>query len=438
MANPTSVAERKRRQKAVNAVLKAGYTPPGVSGGEGSAAAQAAVVLNIHRTTIFSWVEFETMMQRTGKPHYLPDWSLYKPAEGPAPDLNAAEAKEKERLTRQNKALGDELRSARKRISSLENIRENLFGLVSTPLNPPRWMTEPRINDGFPGDPILNTSDFQYGEVIRPGELQGINAYNPEIARKRYFALIDKTIYLTQEYQVAPRYNGITVLRNGDALSGNIHKELRETNSGNALRQMHECTEMEIAGLEKLSEHFPSVAVYSTPGNHGRDTEKPQSKHYAENNYEYWMALNIERHFKNNPKFKFYLPESGDALFQLHGWTFLATHGDRIGSRGGTGFIGPSATVARGMQRLRQYYMQLNVPIDYVLVGHFHNAIELEYGFGNGTLAGFSEYARDGRFIPRPASQWLLFVHPKYGISQRWQIQLQGRLRIDVEGLAGR
>ena len=70
-------------------------------------------------------------------------------------------------------------------------------------------------------------------------------------------------------------------------------------------------------------------------------------------------------------KVRFFYPLSGDALFQVYGWRFLAAHGDRMGSRGGQGFLGALATVIRGMHKMHAYYAAQGMTIDYVVAGHF-------------------------------------------------------------------
>lgn len=71
--------------------------------------------------------------------------------------------------------------------------------------------------------------------------------------------------------------------------------------------------------------------------------------------------------------------------------------------------VGPAATMARGMKRLRQDYAELGRLRDYIPVGHFRTPLGLEYGWYNGCLPGTTEDVRDGRLLPKPPSQWLLF-----------------------------
>ena len=119
---------------------------------------------------------------------------------------------------------------------------------------------------------------------------------------------------------------------------------------------------------------------------------------------------------EGNKNITFYTPKSGEAYFELNGFNFLATHGDRIGSRGGQGFIGCSATIARGQHKTRQAYSQIGKPIDWLLIGHFHTPIQLEHTIANGTTVGYSQYARDLKLEPASPSQTLFYVNDVYGV----------------------
>lgn len=76
------------------------------------------------------------------------------------------------------------------------------------------------------------------------------------------------------------------------------------------------------------------------------------------------------------------------------------------------------------MQRVVQDYAAEGRVIDFIIMGHLHAPMELEYGFVNGCLSGPSEYSRSGRMRSHPASQWMLSIHPNHGIARRWKIQV--------------
>jgi hypothetical protein len=84
------------------------------------------------------------------------------------------------------------------------------------------------------------------------------------------------------------------------------------------------------------------------------------------------------------------------------------------------------------MKKLVDYYAAMGQTIDSIFIGHFHNRIELPWGFCNGCLPGYSEYAKMHRMTPGRPEQWLFFSHPHHGITVRWPIILDGKLRRTV------
>lgn len=362
---------------------------------------------------------------------YWPSWTAFRNAGLKAVGIDPASVDRRQQRHRDVILdMRNEIVTLRRELNQAEDLRESVFRLAEAPIAPPAWRIDIKPGSSTPGVPILFCSDFQWGEVIRANELDGINAFNREIASRRYQKLIERTIDLATQHMVRPKYPGIVLVRGGDMISGDIHDELRKTNDLQSVPAALNLVEHESAGIRALAERFGRVWVVSLAGNHGRVTVKPEAKRYVETNYDYLIACMLEREFRNDERIAFHTPKSGDALFTVAGRRFLATHGDRIGSRGGQGFIGPAATITRGMKKLHDYYSSLGMMVDHQLVGHFHVALELEYGWSNGSLPGYSEYARDFRLRPQPPMQWLLFVHPKYGVTCRWPILLEPKAKL--------
>lgn len=339
-----------------------------------------------------------------------------------------------EALERDNKVMRSRLKSAEEKLAYGLRLRELVFDLKGDPV-PVEWaVSAPTTHSETHSCPILFFSDPQWGEVISAREMDGTNIFNLEIARERYRLMIDKTINIARDHMgVHMNYPGIYYLRGGDMISGNIHAELRETNSLLAIPATKDLFNEEVEGIKKLSDFFGQVHVATVAGNHGRDTFKPQAKGFADSNYDTMGAWMLETYFKQegNPyasRVSFETATSPDIQFDIYNTKFLLTHGDRIGSRGGQGFIGAIATIVRGQKRVIEEYTAYGINIDHVLTGHFHEPCESIYGWGNGCLPGYSEYAKSGRMgRPSRPSQWLLFVHPKHGVTSRWQLYLGPR-----------
>ena len=414
---PLSRREAMRTKRTLEKALKAGHRPPSESSGKGPTAINAAAqALELPRTTVAARIK---IMKRV---HGLePDWKLWQPPKGAGKIAQAndlAEQKRRDELAavkRENVAL-------KRQINDSEDFRQALFGLAGQPVNPPRWTLSSRNSNG-PGVPVLFTSDFQWGETVNRPEVDGLNEYSIAIAQRRYKRLIETAIHLSFDHTVKPKYPGIVYLRGGDAINGEIHEEFLVNNELTSIPALTDLCETECAGIEALLSKFDRVQVYSVPGNHGRTTRKPWSAGYAAMNYETLLAHMIEREFKNERRVRFVTPKSGDVYFTVRGTRSLLTHGDRIGSRGGQGFVGPVATIQRGHYKVRDQYAQSGLPVDCVLTGHFHTYFVWDHGIANGSLVGPNSFSKNVlRARPEPASQTFFHVHERFGITDLWRI----------------
>lgn len=335
--------------------------------------------------------------------------------------VDADAAKKMRRLEEDNTALRQRLKSETRRADDAEDLRDGVFGLTLEDLSPPEWpvRTPSKHANASIHKPILFTSDFQFGEVVRPEEIDGMNAFNRDIFVERYDRMIRKTIQWCRAIGADPETGGwgatypegIIYLRGGDAISGEIHQELSDTNDFGAVPAVRELIRIEAAGIRRLRDHFGRVHVISIPGNHGRTTIKPRSKGYVHTNYETLLSWWLASELRGDAGITSEVPESGEAYFVAEGWRFLLTHGDRIGAGGGRGFIGAAAPITKGHLKVRLNSFAAGQPIDYVLTGHFHTSMKLPQGFANGTIVGYNEYAKSLQLDPDCAKQWLLFAH---------------------------
>lgn len=410
--------------RAVEDALRKGYRPMGIAGSGPNAVGAAAHALGLSGPTTHN-----RLLSAQRQFGIAPDWSIWKPTAVGA--IDAPEARAIRRLESQVGSLTAQLKAANKALDADDRVRSQIFRLAEIDPAPPDWLTRPAKRSGSE-TPILFTSDFQWGEVVKPGNIGGVevNEFNIAVARRRYRKLIEKTCHLLFDLQKRPRYDGLVYLRGGDMISGEIHDELAETNELQAIPAVKDLLEVESWGIAELRRRFGAVHVISVPGNHGRTTRKPHAKKYADHNYDTLGAWMLEREFRGDGKVTFQTPLSGDAVFQIYRHRYLLHHGDRMGSSGGQGFIGPAAVIAKGHKKLSDQQSQLNQPVDCIFTGHFHTSLKMELGYANGCLPGFTEFARDIRVVPKAPSQWLFTSHPDRPIAQMWEIELDKRPRL--------
>lgn len=343
----------------------------------------------------------------------------------PAQDQQADEmtAGERKRLQARIRSLQDER-------DSLSDLRRHLFPLVSS------WKDEAAfrpIAESEHGEstPILLCSDWQIGEVVDLAEMDGINEFNMDIAAERAERLFNKAIELADMKPVAkPR---IVLACIGDMINGEIHDELAVTNDLLSAPAVQHTGSLLRAGIERLLEYFGSVHVVWVDGNHDRATRKIWSKKYADVSYGGLCCWWLQSAFERDQRVTFQRPKSGDAVVDLYGWRVGFCHGDRMGSKGGTGLIGALYPMLRGHHKIMRQYADLHARLDYVCTGHLHTSARLPTGVGNGALVGYNEYARTVlRAAPEAPQQAMLWFTRRHGMWSYESIHLGDTPRIDT------
>jgi hypothetical protein len=167
-------------------------------------------------------------------------------------------------------------------------------------------------------------------------------------------------------------------------------------------------------GIKEIAELSSSSKTYIAGGWPSHNTS-----------HEWNIYCNLERHFRKDKRLSFHIPGESDAYFKVFGHRFLLTHGDSLGVKGGDGIIGSLGPIMRGSIKVGKSEAQIGREFDTVVMGHWHQALWLPGVIVNGALKGYDEYARLAIRAPyAPPSQQLWFVHPKYGITARWEILL--------------
>lgn len=282
-------------------------------------------------------------------------------------------------------------------------IRNEAFQLASLPFSPPSWLTSKNYKT-TKGIPTLFLSDWHWGEVVDPTEINENNKYNLEIAHQRAKSCFNQFIKIYKE-ETRRQWDGVVVLLGGDMVSGDIHEELALTNDLPILPTVLDCAEKISAGIELLSQKFEKIVVFGVVGNHGRSTEKGRFKQKVITNYDWMIYSLVERHFLHDDSVLFHIPNSSDCRFSVYDTTYLLTHGDQLGGKTSDPIIGAIASVSRGDQRRRERQSQLGKPYDILLCGHFHQLGMLPKRIINGNLKGFDEYSYGHAFSPEKPQQ---------------------------------
>lgn len=324
-----------------------------------------------------------------------------------------------QRAQQNEKAATAKLKEALAELQKLQDKMKDLEWAARASYTPAEWALPNHPRRKREHMPYLITSDHQVGEIIDADETETGYGYSPQIYSKRYRHLIHTAIYLCTDHSGKDwSFPGIIYVRGGDTIDGNLHPEDAGKGTLTPIESVELAFEEESAGITKLADAFGKVEVKApgAAGNHDRITHKPRTKNAEAHSYDRLISYMLRRHFHNDKRVTFQVSKSFDIRFPIYEQNILFTHGDRIGSRGGQGFIGPAATILRGAAKVIAEQAALGRRIDRVDMGHHHYPMHLDWVTCNGCLPGYSQFAKSFRMRPTPPQQFLLMHHPRRGV----------------------
>ncbi|RMH82633.1 MAG: hypothetical protein D6683_02800, partial [Actinomyces sp.] len=155
----------------------------------------------------------------------------------------------------------DELAEARRtikrlqrRIVGLERDLHATTSVLGAEVEVPRWTTPKRRPRALTCAPVLLLSDWHFGEVVDPREVDGANAFDDEIAERRWSRVIDETPEMLRRHLHGYRFEFLVVALLGDMLSGDIHEELARTNTAPVPEVITTWVPRIVAGLRHLAD----------------------------------------------------------------------------------------------------------------------------------------------------------------------------------------
>jgi hypothetical protein len=337
----------------------------------------------------------------------VPNKDLKAPEQGIAYELSEARAKIRQ--------LESSALAQAKEDFNAEFIKRKIIQLAESEINIPEWVIRKPKGHNVTGIPTLLASDWHWGEVVDPAQVGGVNEYNLKIAQERARAFIETSIDLLKNRFNNPKYEGVVFALGGDMFSGSIHEELATTNDMEVMPCVLDLWGTLVWCIETLVEEFGKVFVPCVSGNHGRNTHKIQNKNRNYTNFDWLLYQFLNKRFENDKRITFFIPDGSDAYYQVYGYKYLLTHGDQF--RGGDGVIGCLGAIIRGDHKKRSRNAQIDQEYDTMLIGHFHQLIQLQRLIVNGSLKGYCEYAYTNNFGFEPPRQALWITHPLHGIT---------------------
>ena len=339
-----------------------------------------------------------------------------------------ARFKENQELAARARAATQDLRERERELTELRTKLRIYEALEDQPLHPPEWLVPARRKgEKHLAIPSMMVTDVHYGEDVRPESVDGVNAYGPRIADQRLERAGTKAVRLCRDYMSGTDYEGFNLVLGGDAVSGEIHDELRETNAQTTPESVVGVLECLIALTKMLADEFGKVYIPCVPGNHGRLTKKPRQKKKARDSFDALVYMLMRRELSGDKRITVDISRSGDIHFPVYGTKYCLTHGDQF--HGGSGISGWLTPLMLGAHRKRQRDDATGKHWDVMVCGHFHQSFFLPGIVVGGSVIGYNEFAQEGNlpFEEPKASLWL--TTPERGITTYNPVHLLDRAK---------
>jgi hypothetical protein len=289
-------------------------------------------------------------------------------------------------------------------------LRQELWNSIERELAPQPLVVK-KLKSSAPATPILLCSDWHVEQKVTPAKINGLNAYNLDIARKRAQELFPRWLYLVEASRSISKMKTAVVWLGGDFISGAIHPELMESNYLSPTDAILFAEDLIVDGLDHLLKHggFDHIDVVCNDGNHGRTTEKKRVATRTENSFEMLMYKHLRKMFRLTPKVKFHIAAGEQIIFQVQRSTIRFQHGDAVKFGGGVG--GLTIPMAKAIAQWNK-----GTRVDFDVMGHWHQFLPNYWFLVNPPMIGYDEFALHIKAECQPPAQGLLIVDRDRGV----------------------
>lgn len=302
------------------------------------------------------------------------------------------------------------------RVLELEHDLRSAVSIRDHEARIPSWTSPKRRRKNLSCVPVLLLSDWHFGEVIDPRQVDGFNEYDADVALARWERVINETPATIQRHLHGYSLDYAVIGLLGDMLSGDIHDELSNTNSYPIPEVISTWVPRIVAGLKHLADELPveRIVVPCVDGNHDRTGKKMGAKQRATSSWSWVIYQWIADSLKDDDRFTFLISRSSEVWLPIYDLRTLFVHGDSARGGGGIGGIWPP--IMRYVHKTQTAHQAMHRPVDYVCMGHFHQWTIGKNFLINGSGKGFDEFARSMSFPPERAQQALFAVTPDRGV----------------------
>lgn len=177
---------------------------------------------------------------------------------------------------------------------------------------------------------IACASDWHVGERIDIESVNGVNEFNPDIAKVRAYNFFKKSLTMTSIFRGSTKIDNLVLWLGGDFISGYIHEELLESNYMSPSEEVEFSYSLIVSGIDfSLSDgDFKNITIPCNVGNHGRTTIKSRVSTAWDNSFESMLYKSLVRKYDKEKRIQFSIVKSYHNIQDIYGRIIRFHHGD--------------------------------------------------------------------------------------------------------------
>lgn len=327
-----------------------------------------------------------------------------KPAEeAKSPLQTAIETRTNRKQTASQKSQIDAL------VNELERTRKELdASLILKGVDPRKEIAYQPLTNDTESIAVALASDWHIEELVRKSWSNGLNEYNLTLAEKYAELYFVNLLKLVEKERASTKIDTLVLALLGDFITGNLHLENLETCQLRPIEATLKAEQWLIEGIKYLLNNSDlNLIIPCSVGNHSRITEKVHFATERGNSLEYMMYYHMANHFVNEPRVRFYIPDSYLGYLDLKGYVLCFSHGHGI--RYGGAYGGITTSVVKKVRAWEQAHRA-----DLYVFGHHHTQLDGGFFMANGSLIGYGARSAAFGYGFEPRQQTFFLVNLKY------------------------
>lgn len=268
-------------------------------------------------------------------------------------------------------------------------------------------------------------SDIHPEEVIKPETVNGLNEFNPEIARERVHTMIEGYRWYLETIRARNNKAGYNIrdfilVLGGDLISNTIHPDLSESVAllpADACVFVFDLIQTVIDALLQ-DKHLERIVVPCLLGNHDRMTPKIRHQTKAGTSLATIIYHMLRKMYAGEDRLVWDIARSNMTYTEVYGKLIRSTHGDDMRYGGGVGGIHIPLR-----KKLDRWNQTRHAAI--TNVHHFHTAMTGSDYVVNGSVIGYTGFSQAIGAGLEPPAQMMYTIDPDRGKRFSFPVVLQ-------------